>query len=178
MDNTMITYKSTRNCLKGTRHVHNIFSNLFFQPPRYEEFSSNNFKILYCPNITTMVSTASLVVWSRHLAVNHNEKILGSNPTVYTDLFFNKALYHVYYVMLHFYLQQPGIIKMFLLCNIPGKVPQFFLYKQDIMRVNCMQNFTKYYWRTLRLSLIGVLQREQFGFAEMKWGKVILVKSK
>jgi hypothetical protein len=47
--------------------------------------------------------------------------------------------------MLHFYLQQPGIIKMFLLCNIPGKVPLFFLYKQDIMRVNCMQNITKYY---------------------------------
>jgi hypothetical protein len=47
--------------------------------------------------------------------------------------------------MLHFYLQQPGIIKMFFLCNIPGKVPLFFLYKQDIMQVNCMQNITKYY---------------------------------
>ena len=42
--------------------------------------------------------------------------------------------------MLHFYLQRPGVIKMFLLCNIPGKVPLFFLYKQDIMQVNCMQN--------------------------------------
>jgi hypothetical protein len=30
---------------KATRHVHNIFSNLFFQPPRHKEFSSN-FKIL------------------------------------------------------------------------------------------------------------------------------------
>jgi hypothetical protein len=39
-------------------------------------------------------------------------------------------------------LQQPGIIKMFLLCNIPDKVPLFFLYKQDIMQVNCMQNIT------------------------------------
>ena len=29
---------------KGTRHVHNIFSTLFFQPPRNEEFSSNNLK--------------------------------------------------------------------------------------------------------------------------------------
>ena len=47
--------------------------------------------------------------------------------------------------MLHFYLQQPGIIKMFLLCNIPGKVLLFFLNKQDIMRVNCMQNVTKNY---------------------------------
>jgi hypothetical protein len=71
-----------------------------------------------------------------------DEKFLGSNPIVPTDLFFNKVLY---YVMLHFYLQQPGIIKMFLLCNIPGKVHQFFLYKQDIMQVNCMQNITKYY---------------------------------
>jgi hypothetical protein len=70
-----------------------------------------------------------------------NEKILGWNLIIPTDLFFNKALY---YVMLHFYLQQPGIKKMFLLCNIPGKVPLFFLYKQDIMRVNCMQNITKY----------------------------------
>jgi hypothetical protein len=47
--------------------------------------------------------------------------------------------------MLHFYLQQPGIIEMFLLCNIPGKVPLFFLYKQDVMRVNCLQNIKKYY---------------------------------
>jgi hypothetical protein len=70
------------------------------------------------------------------------EKTLGSNPIVSEDLFFNKALY---YVKLHFSLQQPGIIKVFLLCNIPGKVPLFFLYKQNIMRVNCMQNITKYY---------------------------------
>ena len=34
---------------------------------------------------------------------------------------------------------------MFLLCNIPGKVLLFFLNKQDIMRVNCMQNVTKNY---------------------------------
>jgi hypothetical protein len=127
--------------IKGTRHVH-IFSNLFFQPPRYEEFSSNNFKILYCPNITAQCSTASVIVRSRHLLVN--EKILGSNPIITKDLFFNN------YVMLHFYLQQPGIIKMFLLCNIPSKVPLFFLYKQDIMRVNCMQNII-YYWGTMRL---------------------------
>jgi hypothetical protein len=58
--------------------------------------------------------------------------------------------------MLHFYLQQPGIIKMFLLCNIPGKVPLFFLYKQDIMRVNCMQNITKYY--TLLRNVASVLK--------------------
>jgi hypothetical protein len=32
--------------------------------------------------------------------------------------FFSKSLY---YAVLHFYLQQPGIIKMFLLYNIPGK---------------------------------------------------------
>jgi hypothetical protein len=42
--------------------------------------------------------------------------------------------------MLHFYLQQPGIIKMFLLCNIPGKVPLFFLYKQD----NASKLYAKY----------------------------------
>jgi hypothetical protein len=66
--------------------------------------------------------------------VLENEKILGSNPKI---LFFNEALYYVI-------LQQPGIIKMFLLCNIPGKVPLFFLYKQDIMRVNCMQNIIYY----------------------------------
>jgi hypothetical protein len=53
--------------------------------------------------------------------------------------------------MLQFYLQQPGIIKMFLLCNIPGKVPLFFLYKQDIIPVNGMQNITKYnkLWRNI-----------------------------
>jgi hypothetical protein len=43
------------------------------------------------------------------------------------------------------YLQQPEIIKMFLLKNIPGKVHIFFMYKQDIKQVNCMQNVTKYY---------------------------------
>jgi hypothetical protein len=73
------------NFLKGTRHVHKIFSNLFFQPPRYEEFSSNNFKILYSLNITTKFSTASLVVWSRHLTTHG--KILGSNPIESTDFF-------------------------------------------------------------------------------------------
>jgi hypothetical protein len=31
-------------------------------------------------------------------------------------------------------------MKMFFLKNIPGKVPLFFLYKQDILQVNCMQN--------------------------------------
>jgi hypothetical protein len=36
-------------------------------------------------------------------------------------------------------------IKIFLLYNVPGKVPIFFWYKEDIMRVNCMQNVTKYY---------------------------------
>jgi hypothetical protein len=127
--------------VEGTRHVHNIFSNLYFQPPRYEEFSSN---------IMPEFSTASLVVWSRYLTVYG--KFPGSNLIETTDLFINKALYNV---MLHFYLQQPGIIKMFLLCNIPGKVLLFFLYKQDIMRVNCMQNII-YYWGTLRLSLIRI----------------------
>jgi hypothetical protein len=121
---------------KGTRHVHNIFSNLFFQPPRYEEFSSNNFKILYCLNIPAYRSTTSVVVRSRHLLLN--EKSTGFQSHRNQRSFFNKALY---YVMLHFYLQQSGIIKTFLLCNIPGKVPLFFLY----MRVNCMQNITKYY---------------------------------
>jgi hypothetical protein len=42
----LILYQKHRYYVKGTRHVHNIFSYLFFQPPRYEEFSSNNFKIL------------------------------------------------------------------------------------------------------------------------------------
>jgi hypothetical protein len=84
--------------IKGTLHVHNIFSNLFFHPPRYEDFSSNNFKILYCPNITPQLLTASPVVWSNHLTMN--DKILGSNPIETTSLLFNKALY---YAILHFY---------------------------------------------------------------------------
>jgi hypothetical protein len=75
------------------------------------------------------------------MTVNAEILSLKSIDTRYI-YFFNKALY---YVLLHFYLQQPGIIKMFLLCNIPGKVLLFFLYKQDIMQVNCMQNVTKYY---------------------------------
>jgi hypothetical protein len=37
---------------------------------------------------------------------------------------FNKVLY---YAILHFYLQQPGIIKMILLYNIPGKGTSIFL---------------------------------------------------
>jgi hypothetical protein len=69
-------------------------------------------------------------------------KDLGFESHRIQSFFLNKA---VYCVMLHFYLQHPGIIKMFLLCNIPGKVPLFFLYKQYIMRINCMQNITKYY---------------------------------
>jgi hypothetical protein len=43
--------------------------------------------------------------------------------------------------MLHFYLQQPGIIKMFLLYNILGKVSLFFLYKQD----NASMLYAKYH---------------------------------
>jgi hypothetical protein len=76
-------------------------------------------------------------VWSRHLTVY--EGIRGSNPIGTTYLFFNKALY---YVMLHFYLQQPGIIKMFLLCNIPGKVPQFFFVQT---RYNESKLYAKYH---------------------------------
>jgi hypothetical protein len=57
--------------------------------------------------------------------------------------------------MLHFYLQQPGIIKMFFLNNIPGKLPLFFLYKQDMMRVNFMQNVKKYY--VLLRNVVSVL---------------------
>ena len=45
-------------------------------------------------------------------------------------IFSKKALR---YAILHLYLQQPGIMKMFLLCNIPGKVLLFFLNKHDIM---------------------------------------------
>jgi hypothetical protein len=56
--------------------------------------------------------------------------------------FFNEELC---YVILRVYLKQTGIIKIFLLYNVPGKVPIFCWYKQDIMRVNCMQNVTKYY---------------------------------
>jgi hypothetical protein len=52
----------------------------------------------------------------------------GFNSQLIRWSFFNKALY---FAMLHFYLQQAGIIKMFLLYNIPGKVPIFFLYKQN-----------------------------------------------
>jgi hypothetical protein len=70
-----------------------------------------------------------------------NDKILGSNSIETIALFSLKRL--LCNVTLLF--QQPGIIKMFLLGNIPGKVHIFFLYKQDIMQVNCMQNITKYY---------------------------------
>ena len=86
-------------------------------------------------------STSELAVWLRRLTVTM--EVVGSNPMESDQLFLsNKALY---YAILHLYLQQPGIIKMFLLCNIPGKVLLFFLNKQDIMRVNCMQNVTKNY---------------------------------
>jgi hypothetical protein len=47
--------------LKDRRHVSNIFSNLFFQSPRDEEFFRNDFKILYCPNITVQFSTVMTV---------------------------------------------------------------------------------------------------------------------
>jgi hypothetical protein len=69
--------------------------------------------------------------------------------------------------MLHFYLQQPGIIKMFLLCNIPGKVLLFFLYKQDIMRVNCKQNLTKYY--ILLRNVASVLKSLQWYSGRKRW---------
>jgi hypothetical protein len=51
---------------------------------------------------------------------------MGSIPSENNDLFFNIALYCA---ILHFYFQQPGIIEMFILYNIPGKAPLFFLYK-------------------------------------------------
>ena len=50
-----------------------------------------------------------------------------------------------YAIYISLCLQQPGIIKMLLPCNIPGKVLLFFLNKQDKMRVNCMQNVMKNY---------------------------------
>jgi hypothetical protein len=99
-------------------------------------------------------STASLIVWSRHLILK--EKILGSNPIETTGFYF--LIKRSIHVFLHFYLPQPGIIKIFLLCNIPGKVPQFFLYKQDIKRVNCMQNVTKYMYYILLRNVASVLK--------------------
>jgi hypothetical protein len=67
-------------------------------------------------------------------------KILGSTPIGTTDFFFHyKALY---YVMVHFYLQQPGIIRMFLLCNIPGKVPLFSFVQT---RYNASNLYAKYH---------------------------------
>jgi hypothetical protein len=48
---------------------------------------------------------------------------------------------------------------MFLLYKIPGKVPLFFLYmlyKQDIMRTNCMQHIMKYY--ILLMNVASVLK--------------------
>jgi hypothetical protein len=47
--------------------------------------------------------------------------------------------------MVHFYLQQQGIIKMFLLYNIPGKhgkVPLFFVYEEDASKMS--QNIIYY----------------------------------
>ena len=85
-------------------------------------------------------SSSTIVVWIRRLTLNG--EIVGSIPTILLYIFSKKALC---YAILHLYLQQPGIMKMFLLCNIPGKVPLFFLNKQDIMSVNCMQNVTKNY---------------------------------
>ena len=88
-----------------------------------------------------MVMLSSLIaVRIRHLTVLL--EIIGSNPMEAMDPFSKKALHNA---ILHLYLQQPGIIKMFLLCNIPGNVLIFFLNKQDIMRVNSMQNVTKNY---------------------------------
>jgi hypothetical protein len=44
--------------------------------------------------------------------LSFNDVIMGSIPMVRSDLFSKKDLY---YAILHLYLQQPGIIKMFLL---------------------------------------------------------------
>jgi hypothetical protein len=60
--------------------------------------------------------------FTSHVAIKSDYQRLDSQSDYWS--FFNKALY---WAMLHLYLQQPGIIKMFLLCNIPGKVPLFFL---------------------------------------------------
>jgi hypothetical protein len=147
-----VCHYSDRKICETMTLIHNIVSNFFFQPPRYEEFSSNNFKILYCPNITSQWSSASAVVRSRH--VLENEKILGSSPIETNHFFFQ---WSVILCNVTLYLQQPGIIKMFLLCNIPGKV-LFFWYKQDIMRVNCMQNITKYC--ILLRNVASVLKRD------------------
>jgi hypothetical protein len=49
-------------------------------------------------------------MWIRRLT--SNPLIIGSIPMVRTDLFAKKALY---YAILHLYLQQPGIVKIFLL---------------------------------------------------------------
>ena len=62
--------------------------------------------------------------------ISTHAKVTQVSDVAHGPLVYNKAQY---YVMLHFYLQQQGIIKMLLLCNIPSKVPLFFLYKQDIM---------------------------------------------
>jgi hypothetical protein len=51
---------------------------------------------------------------------------------------FNKELYHA---MVQFHLQQPGIIKLY----IYRKNLYFSCTNKIIMRVNCMQNVTKYY---------------------------------
>ena len=127
--------------LKDRRNVHNIFSNLFFQSPRYEEFFRNNSKIYTVRMLPLKYSSSStIVVWIRRLTLNG--EIVGSIPTILLYIFSKKALC---YAILHLYLQQPGIMKIFLLCNIPGKVLLFFLNKHDIMWVNCMQNVTKNY---------------------------------
>jgi hypothetical protein len=127
---TTFAEKSPLVFIKNRWHIYIIFFNLFFQSPPYENFTLSEY---YTYNFFT-----SRVVMSS----DYQRRDSGFHSQWHHWSFFYTASY---YVVLHFYLQQPGIIKIFLLYNIPGKVPLFFWNKQDIMRVNCTQNVTKYY---------------------------------
>jgi hypothetical protein len=90
----------------------------------------NNF---VSPYITILFATASQAVWLRHLITK--EKILGSIPSETNDLFTIKRYTMQWYIL----FGTTRNYKMFLLYNIPGEVPPFLLYKQDITQVICMQ---------------------------------------
>jgi hypothetical protein len=114
------------------QHFCNIFSNLFFQSPRYEEFFRNNFKILYCPNITPHYSTASLAVWLWHLTINER---FGVRLPVKSLTFFNKALNTMQFQIFicnNQELSKCSHSKIYLVKYL------IFVEQTNIMRVNCV----------------------------------------
>jgi hypothetical protein len=124
----------------GTFAMYNSPICFFFQSPLYEEFFRNIISKFY----TVWILPFSFNCFTSRVVMisDYQRQNSGFDSQWNQWSFFNKALY---YAMLHFYLQQPGIIKMFLLYNIPGKAPLFFLYKQNIMQVKLSAKCHKIY---------------------------------